>query len=535
MMAGQVDRYVHELLPRRDQWPELLLSPDDAASRPLNCVTSLLDRHADSDRPALLSDTVSWSYAELYRRVSAMAHVLTRDYGIVSGNRVLVRGPNSPMLAALWLAIQKVGAIAVTTMSLLRSRELAAIIAKAKPQLAICDLELAGELRQALESEHGHCALLTYDAGTGELERRMSRWPDHFDSYGTLSDDISLIGFTSGTTGGPKATIHFHRDILSVCAAVADHIVKPCPEDVFISTSPLAFTFGLGGLVLFPLYAGSSAVLNARYTPESLLASIGGTRASICFTVPTFYQQMARICGAADTRSLRLSVSSGEMLPQPVRTAWEKATGLSMTEILGSTEMLHAFIGATGEEVRPGFIGRAIAGYRVAVLDEGGQPLPAGEIGRLAVQGPTGCRYLDDPRQEDYVQQGWNITGDACLMDDDGYVAYHTRLDDMIISAGYNISGTEVENVLLDHPRVAECAVIGTSDGERGQVVTAYVVPGSPVAAETEFVAELQSFARDRMAPYKYPRKIYLLDKLPRNESGKIQRFRLRDSVNYPN
>ncbi|MDZ7839397.1 MAG: AMP-binding protein [Gammaproteobacteria bacterium] len=531
--SAQVDRFVHERLPPDAEWPELLLPPELTGSRHLNCVEPLLDDHLAGGRgarPAVASDSVSWTYEELHNRVCRIANVLTREYGIVPGNRVLLRGPNSPTITALWLAIQKCGAVAVTTMPLLRSGELATILEMSRPGLAVCDASIADDLLTAVGTDGHGCRVLTWDGdGGGELGEKMARQPDDFDTVDTASDDVSLIGFTSGTTGRPKATVHFHRDVMAVCETVARHIVRPTPDDVFIATAPLAFTFGLGGLVFFPLYGGATSVLNPRYTPEQFLAAIGRHRASICFTVPTFYQRMAPIVAPGAAAGLRMSVSSGEALPVPVRDQWRAATGLEMTELLGATEMLHAFIGSTGEDVRPGFIGRAIPGYRAAVLDDEGDPVPPGTIGRLAVKGPTGCRYMDDARQKDYVQSGWNITGDACSMDADGYIAYHARLDDMIISSGYNISGVEVENVLLEHADVAECAVIGAPDGDRGQVVTAFIVPRGEPVDEDGFTEDLQDFVRERLAPYKYPRRVHLMQSLPRNESGKIQRFRLRD------
>lgn len=530
--SAQVDRYIHDRLPPAWQWPELLLPAAYRSPCRLNCVEPLLDQHlvdGTGGHLAVASDEQAWTYDELHERVCRIANVLTRDYGVVPGNRVLLRGANTPTLAALWLAVQKCGAIAVTTMSLLRAAELATIIEISRPTVAVSEAEIAEALRAAAgESEHG-CPVLAYQDDGGELADSMARQPVEFDTIATCSEDVSLVGFTSGTTGRPKATVHFHRDVLAVCEAVAGHIVKPVPDDVFIATAPLAFTFGLGGLVMFPLYGGGASVLNPRYKPEQFLEAIQRHGATVCFTVPTFYQRMARIAHTADIGSLRMSVSSGEALPVPVREHWREATGLEMTELLGSTEMLHAFVGSTAEQARPGYIGPAIGGYRAAILDDAGDPLPHGAIGRLAVKGPTGCRYLDDPRQADYVQNGWNITGDACSMDADGYIAYHSRYDDMIISSGYNIAGVEVENVLLEHPEVAECAVIGTRDPELGQAVTAFVVPKHLPGDEAEYAGTLQDFVRERLAPYKYPRKVHLLDALPRNESGKIQRFRLRE------
>lgn len=534
--SAQVDRFVQERLPPRTRWPELRLPTRYAVPVRLNCVEALLDDHlvdGRGRRVAVASDDAAWTYNELHDRVCRLANVLTRDYGVEPGNRVLLRGANSPTIVALWLAIQKCGAVAVTTMSLLRAAELATIIGMSRPALAVSDSTLAEELLSAVDRSERACQVVTYDDRSGslcgELGGRMARQPADFDTVGTSGDDVSLIGFTSGTTGKPKATIHFHRDVLSVCETVGRHIVQPTPDDVFVATAPLAFTFGLGGLVFFPLYAGAASVLNPRYTPEQFLAAIHHHRATVCFTVPTFYQRMARIVSPGATASLRMSVSSGEALPLPVRDQWRQATGLEMTEVLGATEMLHAFIGSTGDAVRPGFIGPAIPGYVAAILDDNGDPVAPGTIGRLAVKGPTGCRYLDDDRQLDYVQNGWNITGDACSVDAEGYIAYHTRLDDMIISSGYNISGIEVENVLLEHADVAECAVIGTPDSERGQAVTAYIVPRDRSGDTDRLAEDLQEFVRERLAAFKYPRRIHFMQSLPRNESGKIQRFRLRD------
>ncbi len=370
--------------------------------------------------------------------------------------------------------------------------------------------------------------VIRYGADRGELQERMTGKRARLATTHLTADDISIIAFTSGTTGRPKATIHAQRDILAICETVSRHIIQPRQDDIFIGTAPLAFTFGLGGLLVFPLHAGACAVLNPRYSPESLLEAIARYEATVCFTVPTFYQQMLKHDQARSPGRLRLAVSSGEALPLPVREAWLAATGLPLTEVLGSTEMLHAFVGATGADIRPGFIGPPLPGYEVTVLDEAGNPLPAGEIGRLGVRGPTGCRYLDDPRQASYVQNGWNITGDACSLSEDGYVAYHTRYDDMIISAGYNISGVEVENALLEHPDVSECAVVGEPDEARGQIVIAYVVARPHCNDLDDLTRRLQEHVKASIAPYKYPRAIRYLERLPRNESGKIQRFRLR-------
>ncbi len=509
------------------------IPPGYEDGRPLNCAYELLDRHVDAGkghRVAVVSDDECLTYAALRERADRIAHVLTREFGISPGNRVLLRGYNSPMLAAAWFAVQKCGAVAVTTMPLLRSVELSTIIDIARPSVALCESSLSDDLHQAIHHARSALPLLDYGTDGSTLETRLAYHDAPFDHHPTTTEAVSLIGFTSGTTGQPKATIHFHRDVMAICRAVADTLVRPVPGDVFIGTAPLAFTFGLGGLLLFPLHGGATAVLNRRYSVESFADALVRYHATVCFTVPTFYRRVAPMLAGEPAGDLRLCVSSGEALPLPVREQWRESTGIELTELLGSTEMLHAFVGATGADIRPGLVGRALPGYRLAVVDGSGHPLPTGSTGLLAVRGPTGCRYLDDPRQADYVRNGWNVTGDTCEIDDDGYVRYHARADDLIVSAGYNISGIEVENVLLEHPDVLECAVIGTPDEARGQVVSAYVVAKRPPADELNFADLLKQHVRDRLAPYKYPRAIHLLPALPRNESGKLQRFRLREN-----
>jgi 2-aminobenzoate-CoA ligase len=525
--TGQIDRFAHVHLPPRSMWPEILPLPGIAQSGPFNCVTNLLDRHilaGHGKAVALIGPENTFTYEELNARACRIANVFKNKFGLVSGNRILIRGANSPELGAIWLAIQKIGGIAVTTMPLLRAGELASIVEMARPTIALSEPGISAELKHAIGQTGMDCPLVGYDL----LEKHCVQQPSAFQTCITHADDVALIAFTSGTTGKPKATIHFHRDVETICKTLCTHIIKPTSKDVFIGTSPLAFTFGLGGLLLFPLYARASSVLLPRYTPEELLAAIETHKASVCFTVPTFYQRMARIADASNTRTLRLTLSSGEALPLPVRREWRDKTGLEMTELLGSTEMLHGFIGAAGDNIRDGFIGPALPGYDARVIDNMGKPVAAGMPGRLAVRGPTGCRYLDDQRQSEYVQNGWNITGDICAINEDGYVSYHGRFDDMIISAGYNISAIEVENALLTHSGVAECVVIGLADQKRGQIVAAHVVATTPVEDEQDFTKELQAHVRGEIAPYKYPRRIILTDHLPRNESGKIQRFKLQ-------
>ncbi len=524
--SPQHDSFVRDRLPKPGEMPEFLGVEQETGV--LNCASFLLDTHLDgpnADRVAIKSGARSWTYRQLGHYVGQMACVLKQNYGVKPGNRVLLRGANSPEIAALWLAIQKIGAVGVVSMSLLRAGELATLIDHAKPVLAVCDEEIIAELQTALGLADVACQLLTFTDEGGPLFDEMSQQSPECETCQTLADDISIIAYTSGTTGAPKATVHFHRDILAICETVCRHIIRPDADDVFIGTAPLAFTFGLGGLLIFPFYVGASTVLNPHYSAKEFTAAIAHYRASICFTVPTFYQRMLRADDAHSFNTLRLAVSSGEALPQSVRDLWHDQTGAEMAEVLGSTEMLHAFAGARGAAIRSGLIGPAIPGYELAILDPVGQVLPAGTAGRLAVKGPTGCRYLNDPRQGEYVQNGWNLTGDMCKMDSSGYIAYLSRADDMIISAGYNISAPEVENALLSHPDVAECAVIGAADEERGQIVVAFIVPAQVENPAT--IDQLQDHVQRLIAPYKYPRRIIFVDVLPRNESGKLQRFRL--------
>ncbi len=528
--SPQKDRFVHDRLPAGDQWPVFLPHADVPMSGSMNCVEVLLDNNLQAgraDRPAIINDHRTWSYRQLADRVNQVAHKLMNEYAVEPGNRVLIRGVNSPEVAAIWLAVQKIGAVAVTSMSLLRSAELQVILDISRPVLAICELNLEDELSEAIATSEEPLRVLVFTQGGDELfDLTLGESPD-VAMCATLADDISLIAFTSGTTGRPKAAVHFHRDILAICHTVCRHMIDGDERDIFIGTAPLAFTFGLGGLLVFPLFCGAATVLHGRYDPTEFVDTIERHKATICFTVPTYYQQVLKLDRGNRLQSLRLSVSSGEALPLSVRETWTRETGIEMIELLGSTEMLHAFAGAGGENIRPGFIGPAIEGFELAILDDEGCQLPPGETGCLAVRGPIGCRYLNDERQTTYVQCGWNITGDVCLITADGYLAYHSRYDDMIITSGYNVSGLEVENAILEHPQVTECAVIGVADEARGQIVVAYVVVLPNVKADREFKHALQMHVKARIAPYKYPRKIYFVDALPRNESGKIQRFRL--------
>ena len=533
--SAYMDTFARDHLPPRELLPDIDLSgvPELAYPARLNCAVELLDRMADAghaDRPAILWDGGRWTYRELAERSNRIAAVLRDDLGIVPGNRVLLRGPNSPMMAACWFGVLKAGGIVVATMPLLRARELATVADKARVHLALTDHRLAADLEEA----RGIAPVIervvawgTEDAGS--LDAMMAGKPAHFDAVDTAAEDVALIAFTSGTTGKPKGAMHFHRDVLACCDTFSRYVLQPSSDDLFCGSPPLAFTFGLGGLLLFPLRAGAATLLVEQPTPPNLLKAIQDHRATICFTAPVAYRAMAEQAAGFDLSSLRKCVSAGETLPLPTFEAFEQATGIRIIDGIGSTEMLHIFIGSSGDDIRPGSTGRAVPGYRACVIDEEGNPLPPGSIGRLAVQGPTGCRYLDDEeRQRAYVVDGWNLTGDAYRMDEDGYFWYQARTDDMIISAGYNIAGPEVEAVLLEHPAVAECGVVGLPDEERGQVVSAFIVLRAETNGDAAMVKELQEWVKARIAPYKYPRRVEFVDALPRTQTGKLQRFRLR-------
>ncbi|HYD82148.1 MAG TPA: AMP-binding protein [Paucimonas sp.] len=534
--TAHVDTFANDNLPPREQWPEFLFDLPELRYPPrLNCAVELLDKMVASgcaDKPALRNRDFTWTYAQLLDKVNRIAAVLRDDLKLVPGNRVLLRGANHPMMAACVLAVWKAGCVAVPTMPLLRAKELAVIIDKARIGAALC----AGGLKEEMEAAKEQSPVLRQvayfnDAAPDALERLMDAKSGAFEAVDTAAEDVCLIGFTSGTTGKPKGTMHFHRDVLAICDCFPRSTLASRPDDVFIGTPPLAFTFGLGGLLLFPLRVGACAVLLEKLTPDALLQAIQDFRATVCFTAPTFYRQMAPLASKYDLASLKKTVSAGEALPTATRESWQKATGIAMIDGIGATEMLHIFISAAGDAIRPGATGKPIPGYRACVLGPDGKPVGPGIVGRLAVKGPTGCRYLADPRQANYVHDGWNVTGDAYEMDADGYFWYRARTDDMIISAGYNIAGPEVEDVLLQHAAVAECAVIGVPDDERGQIVKAFVVLKQGSAPGEALTKELQDFVKQSIAPYKYPRAIEYRTSLPRTETGKLQRFKLRESA----
>jgi 2-aminobenzoate-CoA ligase len=552
--SGHTDTFARDRLPPRELWPvidEAVLAGLGYPER-LNCAAELLDRTAatDPDRTAFLFPGGRWTYGELLASANRIARVLIEDLHMQPGDRVLLRGPNNPMMAACWFGVLKAGGICICTMPLLRAREIAFAVEKAHVSIALCDARFAAELEQA-RTPGGHVAgrtaaggatspagplhhVLYFNADAGEeadgtLEALMAEKPADFDNADTAADDVAIIAFTSGTTGTAKGSMHFHRDILAVCDTFSREVLRPEADDIFCGSPPFAFTFGLGGLVLFPMRAGAASLLLEQASPPLLLEGIRAHGATICFTAPTAYRAMLDAASNAGTGSLRKCVSAGETLPRATFDAWQEATGIRIIDGIGATEMLHIFISAADDDIRPGSTGRVVPGYTACVLDEEGREAPRGTVGRLAVRGPTGCRYLDDrARQATYVQNGWNVTGDAYIQDDDGYFWYQARTDDMIITGGYNIAGPEVENVLLDHDFVQECAVIAWPDEERGNVVKAVVVLRDGVEASAATVKTLQDFVKSEIAPYKYPRIVEFTDALPRTETGKLQRFKLR-------
>jgi 2-aminobenzoate-CoA ligase len=535
--TAHVDTFARDNLPPPEELPEVFFDlPELRYPARLNCAAELLDRMVaggHADRPAIhaLIDGRKYTctYRQLLVRANQIARVLVEDLRLVPGNRVLLRGPNNPMMAACWFGVIKAGCIAVATMPLLRAKELEVILEKAHVGAALCDVRLKDELETAGARCRSLGRVLYFNGdGAGSLEAALAGKPAKFRNVDTAADDVALIAFTSGTTGQPKGCMHFHRDVMAMCDAFPRSCLKPTRDDVFCGTPPLAFTFGLGGMLCFPLRFGASTVLVERLTPETLLETIRDFRASVCFTAPTFYRQMAQLAGKYDLSSLKKCVSAGEALPDATRQLFRQATGIELLDGLGSTEMIHIFVSHAAERVRRGATGYAIPGYRATVLDDEGSPCPPGVVGRLAVKGPTGCKYLADERQRIYVQGGWNVTGDAYLLDADGYFFYQARTDDMIISAGYNIAGPEVESALLAHPAVAECGVVGAPDEERGMIVKAYVVLKPGFARDDAMTKALQDHVKNAIAPYKYPRAVEFRDSLPRTETGKLQRFRLR-------
>jgi 2-aminobenzoate-CoA ligase len=548
--SGHRDPFTRDALPPQGQWPRLVFElPKLRYPGQLNCAQALLDDtmaeygaertaligQADENQPGESRAGDLWSYGRLSRQVNQIARALTEGYGLVPGNRVLLRGPNSPWLAACWLAVLKAGCVAVTTMPLLRAAELREIADRAQVQLALAEQGLAGELAEAGFPDARVLTFSARAADGGELGRAAAARPAHFAAAQTAPDDVALIAFTSGTSGEPKATLHFHRDVLAIADTFSEHVVRPRPDDVFIGSPSLAFTFGLGGLLVFPLRAGAAAVLLERTAPDVLFRAIAEYQATVLFTAPTAYRAALERIADYDLSSLRRCVSAGETLPAWVWRAFYEATGQRIIDGIGSTEMLHIFISAADDGIRVGATGKPVPGFRARVVDESGREVPDGTPGLLAVQGPTGCRYLRDERQRAYVRDGWNITGDIYLRDRDGYFWYQARNDDMIVTAGYKVAAPEVEQALLRHPMVRDCGVVGVPDASRGALVKAYVVLAPGHYPSDELAAELQEFAKSVIAPYKYPRLVEFVAALPMSSTGKLQRGALRSSVPVKN
>jgi 2-aminobenzoate-CoA ligase len=534
--SAHVDTFTRDNLPPRAQWPDLLLQGFDYPER-LNAAVELTDAmvaRGFGDRTALIGNGRRRTYKELADWTNRLAHALVDDLGVKPGNRVLIRSANNPAMVACWLAATKAGAVVVNTMPMLRAGELTKIVDKAEITHALCDTRLMEEMEACAAGSRFLTRVTGFDGTSNhdaELDRLALEKPVQFEAVPTGRDDVALLGFTSGTTGAPKATMHFHRDLLIIADGYAREVLGVTPEDVFVGSPPLAFTFGLGGLAVFPLRFGAAATLLENASPPNMIEIIQKYRATVCFTAPTAYRAMlAAMEQGADLSSLRAAVSAGETLPAPVYREWMAKTGKPMLDGIGATELLHIFITNRFDDHRPACTGKPVRGYEAKVIGEDGAEVARGTVGRLAVRGPTGCRYLADDRQAAYVKDGWNVTGDAFVMDEDGYLHFAARNDDMIISSGYNIAGPEVEAALLSHPHVAECAVIGVPDAERGAIVQAHVVLRDGAAASEATAKALQDHVKAQIAPYKYPRRIVFCEGLPKTESGKIQRFRLKEA-----
>ncbi len=536
MPSAQPDSFAREHLPPLSAWPDYRFDlPELKFPEQLNAVEHLLD-HAVSQKGfannvMLRSAQRNLTYRDSQTLVNRIAVYLIDDCKLIPGNRVLLRGPNAIGMALCWLAVVKAGLIAVGTMPLLRAKELSEIITKAQPSMALCDGQWLAELQTAQQQTTSPMQrIIPFNSdGASDLEQLCASKSGEFSACKTQATDVAMMAFTSGTTGLPKAAVHLHRDLLAACECWPRHVLKAQPADIVIGSPPLAFTFGLGGLLLFPMWAGASVYFHDKaYTPEGMVDVTNNVKATISYTAPTFYRQMAAFAKAKGVMSLRISVSAGEGLPDATRVLWKDASGLDMLDGIGATEMFHIFISSAGSEIKRGAIGKVVPGYTAKVVDDEGKELPRGQVGKLAVVGPTGCKYLNDPRQAHYVKNGWNYPGDAFLQDEEGYYFYQARTDDMIISAGYNVGGPEVEDCLLKHPAIAECGVIGQADEERGMIVKAVVVLKSGQVGDDAMVKALQDHVKANLAPYKYPRKIEFRTQLPRTETGKLQRFKLR-------
>lgn len=533
--SAHSDTFARDSLPPQDQWPDLKLDGFDYPDR-LNVgfeLTDLMVEKGFGDRTALIGNGRRRTYKELTDWTNKLARALVENLGLKPGNRVLIRSANNPAMVACWLAATKAGAVVVNTMPMLRAGELSAIVDKAEISHALCDTRLMDEMAACAKTSRFLKTVVGFDGTSNhdaELDRLALEKPVQFDAVETAQDDVALLGFTSGTTGDPKATMHFHRDLLIIADGYAREVLGVTPEDIFVGSPPLAFTFGLGGLAIFPLRFGAAATLLETASPPNMIEIIEKYKATVCFTAPTAYRAMLQAMEeGADLSSLRAAVSAGETLPAPVYHDWREKTGKPMLDGIGATEMLHIFISNRFNDHRAACTGKPVSGYEAKVIDANGAEVPRGNIGRLAVRGPTGCRYLADDRQAAYVKDGWNITGDSFVMDDDGYLHFAARNDDMIVSAGYNIAGPEVEAALLSHPFVSECGVVAAPDEARGAIVQAHVVLVEGTPRDSHTIKALQDHVKANIAPYKYPRDIRFIDALPKTATGKIQRFALRE------
>ncbi|MBM1688606.1 AMP-binding protein [Sulfitobacter geojensis] len=533
--SGHVDHFARDNLPDVAAWPDLLLDGFAYPER-LNIGVELTDKMVEKgfgDRTALIGNGRRRTYKELSDWTNKLAAAMVENIGIKPGNRVLIRSANNPAMVACWLAATKAGAVVVNTMPMLRAGELSAIVDKGEISHALCDTRLMDEMTGCAKTSKFLKTVVGFDGTSNhdaELDRLALEKPVQFDAVDTAQDDVALLGFTSGTTGSPKATMHFHRDLLIIADGYGREVLQVTPDDVFVGSPPLAFTFGLGGLAIFPLRFGAAATLLETASPPNMIEIIEKFKATVCFTAPTAYRAMLQAMEeGADLSSLRAAVSAGETLPAPVYHDWQAKTGKPMLDGIGATEMLHIFISNRFDDHRAACTGKPVTGYEAKVIDADGNEVPRGEVGRLAVRGPTGCRYLADDRQGVYVQDGWNITGDSFSMDTEGYLYFAARNDDMIISAGYNIAGPEVEAALLSHPAVSECGVVAADDEARGSIVQAHIVLVDGVTGDAAMVKALQDHVKATIAPFKYPRDVRFIEALPKTATGKIQRFALRD------